>query len=151
MRHNVESMGTNAIDILLIDDDPADVLLTTRAFEKDSLYKTLNVVSDGIEALEYLRLEGEFKDAVRPDLILLDLNMPRMDGREFLREVKADENLKSIPILVLTTSDSQPDIATAYTLHASCFVTKPSNLGEFNEVVSRIQGFWMGLVNYPSK
>jgi CheY-like chemotaxis protein len=144
-------MGTKAIDILLIDDDPADVLLTTRALEKDSLYETLNVVGNGIEALEYLRFEGVFKDAVRPDLILLDLNMPRMDGREFLHEMKSDEKLKSIPVVVLTTSDSQTDISTVYSLHASCFVTKPSNLGQFNEVVSRIQGFWMGLVNYPSK
>lgn len=137
------------IDILLVDDDPGDVELTKRALKNGKLYNSLNVVHDGVEALKYLRQEGEYGQAVRPDLILLDLNMPRKNGRETLAEIKAVDSLKSIPVVVLTTSDAERDIAESYLLQASCYVSKPVDLKHFTSVIQSIKMFWMCIVKYP--
>ena len=134
------------IDILLVEDDAGDVLLARKALEKGKICNSVNVASDGIEALEYLRREGKFASASRPDLILLDLNMPRRDGRETLAEIKEDPNLKSIPVVVLTTSDVDRDIVQSYDLQASCYVTKPVNLEQFTKVVRSIKGLWLCVV-----
>jgi chemotaxis family two-component system response regulator Rcp1 len=146
-----EQMLPKPIDILLVEDDPSDVLLTRRGLEASKLYNSLSVAKDGVEALQFLRKEDPFGDAIRPDLILLDLNMPRMDGRELLQELKADESLKLIPVVVLTTSDAEKDIVESYELQASCYVTKPVKLDEFSNVISQVQDFWLTIVKYPTK
>ena len=140
-----------AIDILLVDDDPGDVLLTQKALRNGKLFNSLNVAKDGIEALEYLRQEGQFIDATRPDLILLDLNMPRMNGQETLAEIKKDPELKSIPVVVLTTSDADKDVLQSYDLHASCYVTKPVDLQQFTDVVQSLKEFWLCVVKFPPR
>ena len=139
------------IDILLVDDDPSDVLLTKRALQESKLYNTLNTVHDGVEAMRFLRQEDTYHDAPRPDLILLDLNMPRMDGRELLGELKSDENFRRIPVVVLTTSDAEHDIVKSYDLQASCYITKPVKLDQFSYVVSNVQEFWLAIVKFPPK
>lgn len=138
------------ISILLVDDDPGDVLLTRKALEDGKVWNTLHVVHDGIEALKFLRRQGDYTDVPRPDLVLLDLNMPRKDGRETLCEMKADDTLKSIPVVVLTTSDADQDIAQIYELQASCYVTKPVSLQQFTSVVRSIKEFWLCVVKYPA-
>ena len=137
------------IDILLVDDDAGDVLLAKRALENGKIFNTMQVAKDGIEAMAYLKQEGEFVDAPRPDLILLDLNMPRKDGREVLLEIKQDPDLRSIPVVVLTTSDSEQDIANMYDLHANCFITKPVDLEQFTKIVKEIKDFWFWVVKLP--
>jgi chemotaxis family two-component system response regulator Rcp1 len=139
------------IDILLVEDDPADVVLTKRALQDTKLLNTLHVVSDGLEALEFLRGEGDYLEISRPDLILLDLNMPRMDGRELLKELKADSELCRIPVVVLTTSDADQDIIKSFDLQASCYITKPADLGQFTKVVGAIEDFWSEVVKHPAK
>ena len=139
------------IDILLVEDDPSDVLLTKRSLKEVKLHNSLSVVKDGVEALQYLRGEGEFSGASRPDLILLDLNMPRMDGRELLQNLKSDANLSQIPVVILTTSDAEKDITDAYQLQASCFVTKPVKLDEFTESIRQIRDFWFTVAQFPAK
>jgi CheY-like chemotaxis protein len=139
------------INILLVDDDPGDVMLTRKALESEKVFNSLHAVGDGVEAMKFLRQQDNYSDAPRPDLILLDLNMPRKDGRETLAEIKADENLKRIPVVILTTSDAEQDIAQSYDLQASCFVTKPVNLGQFVDVVRAINGFWLCVVKFPPK
>ncbi|WP_182866454.1 response regulator [Rhodopirellula sp. JC639] len=139
------------IDILLIDDDPGDILLTKKALKGSKFYNTLNVAADGVDALEYLRGADASERKQLPDLILLDLNMPRMDGREFLREIKQVPAWKRIPVVVLTTSDAEKDILKSYDLHASCYITKPIGLDQFQEVVNSIKGFWLAIVKYPPK
>lgn len=137
------------IDILLVEDDPGDVTLTVRALKNGRVYNSLNVAKDGVEAMQLLRREGEYAQAPRPDLILLDLNMPRKDGRETLAEIKADENLKSIPVVVLTTSDADQDVLKSYDLQASCYITKPVELEEFSRVIRSIKDFWLCFVKFP--
>ena len=137
------------IEVLLIEDDPADIDLTLEVMEKGKLKIKMNVVEDGVKAWEYLRKEGKHKDSVRPDLILLDLNMPRKDGREFLEEIKNDEKFKSIPIVVLTTSRADEDIVKTYMLGASCYITKPVGLEQFKKVVESIEDFWFTIVKFP--
>ncbi|MFK7769451.1 MAG: response regulator [Mariniblastus sp.] len=148
---NMSQLGDEAklIDILLVDDDEGDVLLTQRALQKGKVFNSLSVATDGVEAMQFLRREGEFKDAPRPDLILLDLNMPRKDGRETLAEIKLDENLKSIPVVVLTTSDAHQDVVKSYDLQASCYITKPVDLAKFTSVVQQLQEFWLCIVKFP--
>src|SRR6476661_9842436 len=119
------------IEVLLVEDDPGDVLMTQEAFEEHKVRNRLTVVSDGAEALAYLRREGEYADAIRPDLILLDLNLPRRDGREVLEEIKSDERLHQIPVVVLTTSQSEEDVLRSYQLHANAYVTKPVDFDQF--------------------
>jgi CheY-like chemotaxis protein len=138
-----------AIEVLLVEDDPGDVLLTREAFEDNKVGNNLNVVSDGEEAMAYLRREGRYADASRPDLILLDLNLPRKDGREVLEEVKADPRLRSIPVVVLTTSEADEDILRSYHLHANAYVTKPVDFERFIEVVRQIDDFFVTVVKLP--
>ncbi|MGW4213287.1 response regulator [Lentzea sp. NPDC004789] len=137
------------IDVLLVEDDPGDALMTQEAFEHHKIRNTLHVVKDGVEALAFLRREGEFADAPRPGLILLDLNLPRKDGREVLAEVKADAELRSIPVVVLTTSDAEEDILRSYSLHANAYVTKPVDFERFIEVVRQIDDFFVTVVKLP--
>ena len=141
----------NLIDILLVEDDESDVILTKKSLSKGKLYNSLSVVSDGEQALLFLRQQGEYQNAPRPDLILLDLNMPKMDGRETLKELKADQNLKGIPVVVLTTSDAESDVLQSYDMQASCYITKPVGLVQFTKVVHAIQDLWLAVVKYPHK
>jgi CheY-like chemotaxis protein len=137
------------IDVLLVEDDPGDVLMTQEAFEHYKIRNKLHVVSDGEQAVQFLRREGEYEDAVRPDLILLDLNLPRVDGREVLAQVKGDENLRSIPVVVLTTSEAEEDILKSYHLHANAYVTKPVDFDRFLDVVRKIDEFFVTVVKLP--
>jgi CheY-like chemotaxis protein len=137
------------IDVLLVEDDAGDVLMTQEAFEHHKLRNHLHVVSDGVEALSFLRREGEFADAPRPGLILLDLNLPRKDGREVLEEVKNDESLRTIPIVVLTTSQAEEDILRSYNLHANAYVAKPVDFERFIQVIQQIDDFFVSVVKLP--
>jgi CheY-like chemotaxis protein len=139
------------IEVLLVEDDPGDVLMTREAFADNKVRNRLTVVSDGEEALAYLRHEGDFADAVRPDLILLDLNLPRRDGREVLAEIKSDDKLFQIPVVVLTTSQSEEDILRSYQLHANAYVTKPVDFDRFIEVVRQIDDFFLTVVKLPPR
>ena len=138
------------VDILLVEDSPTDVLLAQEALEHAKVLNKLHVVSDGVEALAFLRCQAPFEDAVRPDLILLDLNLPRKDGREVLSEIKADDELKRIPVVVLTTSKAEEDILRAYGLHANCYVSKPVDFEQFTYVVRAIETFWFSVVSLPT-
>jgi CheY-like chemotaxis protein len=137
------------IDILLVEDSPADVDLTREALEDAKVRNNLHVVGDGVDALAFLRQEGPFSDAPRPDLILLDLNLPRKDGREVLAEIKADPALLRIPVVILTTSAAEQDILRSYDLHANCYVTKPVDLEQFITVIKSIENFWLMIVKLP--
>ncbi|GAA3782997.1 response regulator [Micromonospora maritima] len=139
----------NPVRILVVDDDPGDVLMIEEALEESDVEKVIDVVADGEEAMEFLRREGRHVEAQRPDVILLDLNMPRMDGRQVLGEVKRDENLRTIPIVVLTTSNADTDVVSSYTLQANAYVTKPIDLDDFNDVVRRIDEFFGRVVVLP--
>lgn len=138
-----------AKEILLVEDNPGDVRLTREAFREGVVVKNLHVVGDGVEALSFLRREGQFKDSPRPDLILLDLNLPKKDGRQLLGEIKADPSLKKIPVLVLTTSQSETDIEHCYNLHVNCYLSKPLDIDEFFEIVESIEEFWLRRVKLP--
>ncbi|MFI7079165.1 response regulator [Micromonospora sp. NPDC049903] len=147
-------MGARTLDpvhILVVDDDPGDVLMIEEALATSTVEKVIDVVSDGQEAMEFLRREGRHTGAHRPDVILLDLNMPRMDGRQVLGEVKNDEDLRTIPIVVLTTSNADTDIISSYTLQANAYVTKPIDLDDFNDVVHRIDEFFGRVVVLPKR
>ncbi|WP_410596118.1 response regulator [Amycolatopsis sp. lyj-23] len=137
------------IDVLLVEDDPGDVLMTQEAFEHYKIRNTLSVVSDGEQALQFLRREPPYEDAPRPSLILLDLNLPRRDGREVLAEVKASPDLRSIPVVVLTTSEAEEDIARSYDLHANAYVTKPVDFDRFVDIVQQIDSFFVTVVKLP--
>jgi two-component system response regulator len=137
------------IEILLVEDSPSDIDLTREALEDTKVHNNLNVVMDGVEALAFLRREGEHADAPHPDLILLDLNLPKKDGREVLAEVKSDPELRRIPVVVLTTSEAEQDIVESYNLHANCYVRKPVDLDAFLHVVRSIDNFWLAIVKLP--
>ena len=139
------------IDVLLVEDDPGDVLLIREAFADNKVRNRLHTVSDGVEALQFLRHEGEYADAPQPDLVLLDLNLPRKDGREVLAEVKEDEALRSIPVVVLTTSKAEEDILRSYDLHANAYVTKPVDFEAFIDVVRQIDDFFVSVVKLPQR
>jgi CheY-like chemotaxis protein len=139
------------IEVLLVEDDPGDVLMTREAFEEHKVRNRLSVVSDGADALAYVRREGAFADATRPDLILLDLNLPKRDGREVLKELKADPDLREIPIVVLTTSSAESDVLASYQLHANAYVTKPVDFERFISVVKQIDDFFISLVKLPRR
>jgi two-component system, chemotaxis family, response regulator Rcp1 len=149
----MKSIGTNAdpIEILLVEDSPGDVRLTREAFKDAKVHTNLHVALDGAEAMDFLNREGEHANAPRPDLILLDLNLPKKDGREVLEEIKQSPTLKSIPVVVLTTSASDADILRSYKLHANCYITKPVGLDGFLEVVKSIDNFWLTVVKLPSE
>ncbi|MEW6737659.1 MAG: response regulator [Acidobacteriota bacterium] len=139
------------IDILLVEDNPGDVRLTKEALKEAKVYNNLSVVMDGIEALEFLRKRGQYVNAFTPDLILLDLNLPKKDGREVLVEIKEDKQLRYIPVVVLTTSDAEQDIIKTYYAHANCYITKPVDLEKFITVVESIENFWFTIVKLPPK
>lgn len=139
------------IDVLLVEDDPGDVLMTREAFEENKVANRLAVVSDGESAMAYLRKEGPYADAPTPDLVLLDLNLPRMDGREVLAAMKGDRALQSIPVVVLTTSEAEEDVLRSYALHANAYVTKPVDFERFIDVVRQIDDFFVQVVRLPSR
>jgi len=138
------------IEILLVEDNEPDVGLTRQALKSAKVRNRLWVAEDGVEAMEFLRREGPYADRPRPDLILLDLNLPRKDGRQVLREIKDDAALRQIPVVVLTTSQADEDILRAYDLHANCYITKPVNFDQFIRVVRTIEGFWLAVVKLPT-
>jgi len=145
MNHN------HRIQILLVEDNPFDVDITREALKDAKVLNDLHVVEDGVEAMAFLRKEGQCADAPRPDLILLDLNLPRKNGRQVLAEVKGDENLRRIPVVILTTSHAEEDIVRAYDLHVNCYVTKPVDFDQFAYVVRSIEDFWFTVVKLPPK
>jgi CheY-like chemotaxis protein len=149
--HETRAVVFGAVEILLVEDNPADVRLTREALNSDRLWNNLSVAKDGVEAMAYLRRQGRFAAAPRPDLILLDLNLPKKDGREVLAEIKADPNLMRIPVVVLTTSDAEEDILKTYGLHANCYITKPVDLRQFMKVLKSIEDFWLAIVKLPPK
>jgi CheY-like chemotaxis protein len=150
-QQEARAVESGPMEILLVEDNPADVRLTREALNSDTLWNTLRAAKDGVEAMAYLRREGKFASAARPDLILLDLNLPRKDGREVLAEIKADPNLMRIPVVVLTTSDAEEDILKTYGLHANCYITKPVDLRQFMKVLKSIEDFWLAVVKLPPK
>ena len=137
------------ITILLVEDNPADARLVKEAMKEVKINNTLYHVPDGVEAMAFLRRQGEYSKMIRPDVVLLDLNMPRKDGRQTLKEIKADPDLRRIPVVILTVSDAEEDIIKSYDLHANCYVTKPLNLDEFSKVVAGIENFWFEIVKLP--
>ena len=139
---NAQADGAYPIEILLVEDNPGDVRLVQEAMRAAKMRNRMSVVEDGVDAMAFLRREGRFADAPRPDLILLDLNLPRKDGREVLAEVKADPQLRRIPVVVLTTSQADEDVLRAYDLHANCYVTTPVRFEQFMQVVQAIDNFW---------
>lgn len=139
------------VDILLVEDSPTDLLLAKEALEYSKVVNNLHTAPDGVEAMAFLRREGPYKDAPSPGLILLDLNLPKKDGREVLAEIKCDENLKRIPVVVLSTSKSEIDILKAYGLYANCYIVKPVDFEKFAEVVRSIENFWFTVVTLPGK
>jgi two-component system, chemotaxis family, response regulator Rcp1 len=144
------SVCNGSIQVLLVEDNPGDVRLTKEALKEGKLLNQLTVVGDGVEALSFLRQEGKYADALQPELILLDLNLPKKDGREVLAEIKADPKLRRIPVVVLTTSSAEEDILKIYDLHANCYITKPVDLEQFMGVVKSIEDFWVSVVKLPS-
>jgi CheY-like chemotaxis protein len=145
----MNDLTVRPIEVLLVEDDPGDVVLTKEAFEDNKVSNKLSIVSDGEEAMRFLRREGDYADAPRPDLVLLDLNLPRMDGRQVLEEIKADETLRTIPVVVLTTSEAEEDIIRSYRLHANAYVTKPVDFDQFIKVVRQIDDFFVSVVKLP--
>jgi two-component system, chemotaxis family, response regulator Rcp1 len=141
--------NSRPVEILLVEDNPGDVRLTREALKEGKVNNNLYVANDGVEALRFLRREDEHHGAVRPDLILLDLNLPRKDGREVLAEIKADPSLRLIPVVILTSSQAEQDIVRAYDLHANCYVSKPVDLDQFITVVKSIENFWFSIVKLP--
>jgi len=146
----VKQIEGQPIVILLVEDNPGDVRLTREAFKEGKVSNTLMVAPDGIEAMALLRRQGAHANAPRPDLILLDLNIPRMDGRQVLAEIKADPSLKRIPVVVLTTSKAEEDVIRTYDLNANCYITKPVDFDKFLSVVKSIDAFWLTVVNLPT-
>jgi chemotaxis family two-component system response regulator Rcp1 len=142
-------MDIKPIEILLIEDNPGDVRLMLEAFKEGKVLCQINVVEDGVEAMKYLNREDGYSETSRPDLIMLDLNLPIKDGREVLREIKSDEELKRIPVVVLTTSSAEEDILRSYNLHANCYITKPVDLEQFFKLVHSIENFWLTVVKLP--
>ena len=139
------------IEILLVEDNPGDIRLTQEAFKEGKIKNNLYVAKDGVEAIEFLRHQGKYSDSPRPDLILLDLNMPRKSGKEVLEEIKIDEELRRIPVVILTTSKAEEDIFRSYDLHANCFITKPVDMDQFIDVVKFIESFWFTVVRLPTR
>ena len=139
------------IDILMVEDDPGDVRLTREALKGSKVLHSLNVVEDGVAALDYLRRVPPYQHAVRPDIVLLDLNLPRKDGREVLSAMKQDADLRTIPVVILTTSQAEEDVLRAYNLNANCYVTKPVDFDQFMRIVRTIEDFWLNVVTLPPK
>ena len=141
--------GNRPVEILLVEDNPGDERLTREALKEGKVYNNFHWVKDGVEAMEFLRRKGKYASSPRPDIILLDLNLPKMDGREVLQAIKTDSDLKRIPVVVLTTSKAEEDVLRTYSLHANCYVTKPVDLEKFITVVKSIDAFWLTVVTLP--
>ncbi len=139
----------NSATILLVEDNPDDVILTREALKEGKINNAFYEVGDGVEAMAFLRKQGKYKDSPRPDIIFLDLNLPKKDGREVLAEIKGDSSLCSIPVVVLTTSDAEEDVLKSYKLHANCYVTKPVNLERFFSVIKQLDEFWFDIIRLP--
>ena len=148
---NLQARHWQPIEILLVEDNPGDVELTREALDAAKVRNRLHVVDNGADAVEFLFRRGKFEDVPRPDIILLDLNLPKKDGRQVLSEIKAEPSLSQIPILVLTTSQAEEDILHAYQLHANCYVTKPVDFKQFLHIISTIEDFWLGVVKLPKR
>ncbi len=146
-----DKRNLQAMQILLIEDNPGDIRLTREVLKDGKITNQLSVVTDGEEALFFLKKEGQHKDAVTPDLILLDLNLPKKDGREVLAEIKANPMLMLIPVIVLTTSDAELDVLNVYANHANCYITKPVNFDQFIKVIQSIENFWLTIVKLPNR
>jgi|ERR1051326_8049314 CheY-like chemotaxis protein len=146
-----EQESSRPINILLVEDNPGDIRLTKEVLKEGKIRNDLNVVMDGEDAVFYLFKKGKFTDAVRPDIILLDLNLPKKDGREVLAEIKADEELKTIPVIVLTTSAAEQDVLNMYEHHANCYIMKPVDFEQFIKVIRSIENFWLNIVKLPPK
>jgi len=145
-----EQERTTPVEILLVEDNPGDVRLTQEALKESKVTNNLSVAEDGVEALAFLKREGKYADAPRPDLLLLDLNLPKKDGRELLEEIKVEENLRRIPVVVLTTSKAEEDIIRMYDQHANCYITKPIDFDQFIAVIKSIEDFWLTIVKLPT-
>ena len=143
------NIETRPVEIMLLEDNPGDVRLTMEALKEAKVSNNLNIVIDGEEAMAFLRKEGKFSNAPKPDLILLDLNVPKKDGREVLKEIKADKNFRFIPVVILTSSQVDEDIINAYDQHANCYITKPVDLDQFMKIVASIEEFWLTIVKLP--
>lgn len=146
---NSSGSSLKEFEILLVEDNPGDIRLTIEAFKGSSIKSNLNYVMDGEDAIKYLNKQGSYEEAVRPDIILLDLNLPKKDGREVLTVVKKDPNLKSIPIIILTTSNAHSDIVKTYDLQANCYITKPVDFDQFTVIIKSIEDFWLNTVSLP--
>jgi CheY-like chemotaxis protein len=146
---NASFNNLRPIRVLLVEDSPTDLLMTREALERSKLRIEIHAVEDGVKTMEFLRRTGKYSNAPRPDLVLLDLNLPKKDGREVLAEIKADPGLKSIPVVILTTSKAEEDIARAYQSHANCFITKPVGFANFNEVMRSIERYWFAVATLP--
>lgn len=144
-------MSLERVNILMVEDNEGDIILTKRALAKAKLHLVLQVVRDGDEAMRYLLRKGEFTEASRPDIILLDLNLPKKDGREVLAEIKSDDHLRRIPVVILTTSKAEEDVMKTYSLHANCYITKPVDLNEFNKIIQTLEDFWFTVVKLPKE
>ena len=143
--------GEKKVDILLIEDNPADVRLTKEALKECKILVNLHVVFDGVQGIEFLQQKGQYANAVKPDLVLLDLNLPKKNGIEVLQEIKSDQTLKHIPVVILTTSKAEQDVIKSYTSFASCYITKPVDLEQFINLVKTFEDFWLTIVRLPSK
>jgi len=146
-----KTFATRPVEILLVEDNPADVALTGEALQEGKMLNNLHVVNDGVEAMEFLHREGKYQSAPRPDLILLDLNLPRKNGREVLEEIRADPALTVIPVVIMTVSKDEKDVYETYRLHANCYIQKPVRFGEFIDIVKSIENFWFSIVMLPSQ
>jgi CheY-like chemotaxis protein len=146
---NASFNSLRPVRVLLVEDSPTDLLMTREALERSKLRIEIHAVEDGVKTMEFLRRAGKYSNAPRPDLVLLDLNLPKKDGREVLAEIKADPALKSIPVVILTTSKAEEDIARAYQSHANCFITKPVGFANFNEVMRSIERYWFAVATLP--
>ena len=147
----IDQGACRPIEILMVEDNPGDVRLTVEALKEAKVRNNLHTVEDGVEALAFLRREGRYAEVPRPDLVLLDLNLPKMNGREVLAEIKEDPDLRRIPVVILTISQAEQDIVKSYNLHANCYITKPVDLDQFLEVVKSIENFWLTIVKLPPR